>query len=107
MEDREVRLLVARTETLLAEVEGLQDPKVQSVGLDTIQAFFQLYGEGLRRMVKLSAQGDEKGLLDSFKGDELVSHLLLMHDLHPETVESRVLQALEEVRPYMESHGGN
>jgi Fe-S cluster biogenesis protein NfuA len=39
--------------------------------------------------------------------DELVSHLLLVHGLHPEDVETRVAQALEEVRPYLGSHGGD
>ena len=33
--------------------------------------------------------------------------LLLIHDLHPVPLEERVREALEQVRPYMESHGGN
>ena len=33
--------------------------------------------------------------------------LLLLHGLHPLGVEERVLQALEDVRPYLRSHGGN
>jgi Fe-S cluster biogenesis protein NfuA/nitrite reductase/ring-hydroxylating ferredoxin subunit len=39
--------------------------------------------------------------------DTVVSHLLLLHGLHPLPIEARVHQALEKVRPYMESHGGN
>ena len=34
------------------------------------------------------------------------SHLLLLHGLHPVPVEERVRGALDEVRPYLESHGG-
>ena len=41
------------------------------------------------------------------RSDELVAHLLLVHDLHPVDVETRVAQALEEVRPYLGSHGGD
>jgi Fe-S cluster biogenesis protein NfuA/nitrite reductase/ring-hydroxylating ferredoxin subunit len=33
--------------------------------------------------------------------------LLLIHDLHPVPLEDRVQAALDSVRPYMESHGGN
>ena len=33
--------------------------------------------------------------------------LLLIHDLHPVPLLERVQGALEQVRPYMESHGGN
>ncbi len=39
--------------------------------------------------------------------DELVSHLLLLHGIHPVPIEARVRTALEEVRPYLDSHGGN
>jgi Fe-S cluster biogenesis protein NfuA len=39
--------------------------------------------------------------------DDLVGHLLILHDLHPRPVEARVAGALEEVRPYLESHGGD
>jgi Fe-S cluster biogenesis protein NfuA len=39
-------------------------------------------------------------------GDEVVGHLLLAHGLHPVPVEARVGDALEEVRPYLASHGG-
>ncbi len=40
-------------------------------------------------------------------GDPLVSSLLLVHGLHPYGVEDRVETALEEVRPYLGSHGGD
>ncbi len=33
--------------------------------------------------------------------------LLLIHDLHPVPLADRVQEALDSVRPYMESHGGN
>jgi Fe-S cluster biogenesis protein NfuA/nitrite reductase/ring-hydroxylating ferredoxin subunit len=45
--------------------------------------------------------------LASAAGDELVEHLLLLHGLHPVDPETRVRGALEEVRPYLESHGGD
>ena len=43
----------------------------------------------------------------SLTDDALVSTLLLIHDLHPVPLEDRVQAALDSVRPYMESHGGN
>ena len=33
--------------------------------------------------------------------------MLLLYDLHPVDIETRVLAALEQVRPYLKSHGGN
>ena len=39
--------------------------------------------------------------------DPVVGSLLLIHGLHPVDLETRVLEALDEVRPYMASHGGD
>ena len=36
-----------------------------------------------------------------------MASLLLIHDLYPVPLEERVLEALDTVRPYMESHGGD
>ena len=36
-----------------------------------------------------------------------MASLLLIHDLYPVGLEERVIEALDTVRPYMESHGGN
>jgi Fe-S cluster biogenesis protein NfuA len=46
-------------------------------------------------------------LIDTFANDELLGSLFLLHGLHPVDVETRVLEALDEVRPYLKSHGGN
>jgi Fe-S cluster biogenesis protein NfuA/nitrite reductase/ring-hydroxylating ferredoxin subunit len=37
----------------------------------------------------------------------VVASLLLVHDLYPVPIEDRVAEALDNVRPYMESHGGD
>jgi Fe-S cluster biogenesis protein NfuA len=107
MDDREVRGLVARTDALLNQLESLEDGEAKSNAVETIQILFELYGEGLRRILEQTTRSNMTGLIDAYKQDELVSHLLLMHDLHPDPIETRVQQALDEVRPYMESHGGN
>jgi len=107
MDDREVRRLVAQTEALLNQLDSLEEGEAKSVALETIQTLFELYGEGLRRIVEQMTRSSATGLMDAYKQDELISHLLLMHDLHPDPIERRVQQALDEVRPYMESHGGN
>jgi len=39
--------------------------------------------------------------------DEVVGSLLLLYGLHPLSLEVRVTQALDKVRPYLDSHGGN
>jgi Fe-S cluster biogenesis protein NfuA/nitrite reductase/ring-hydroxylating ferredoxin subunit len=90
VEDAEVRERVAHVEALL---EAIEDDEAAT---DAVAAVVELYGEALARLVA-GANPVE---------DELVSHLLLLHGIHPVDLESRVEGALDEVRPYLHSHGG-
>ncbi len=101
------RDLVADVERLLAEVEQLSDPVARQTSTELTQALLELYGAGLERIVDALADRDDGELARALSSDELVAHLLLLHGLHPVALESRVHQALDEVRPYLESHGGN
>ncbi len=98
----------ADIERLLEEVEALPDPAARQTATALTTALLDLYGEGLARVVEIVAQHDGDGeLAVALASDELVAHLLLLHGLHPEPLERRVRQALLEVRPYLESHGGD
>lgn len=100
--------LVGEVERLLGELEALPDPAVQEKAMGAVQALLELYGAGLERIVDVvSAREEAPELARAFAEDELVAHLLILHGLHPIPVEDRVLEALDEVRPYLESHGGN
>ncbi|MDF2701565.1 MAG: hypothetical protein K0S10_509 [Rubrobacteraceae bacterium] len=99
---------VARIETLLGEIEALHDPNARAKAAEVVQVLLELYGEGLARVMDVVAEGEERErIFEALAEDELVSHLLLLHGLHPLDVQTRVTQALEEVRPYLRSHGGD
>jgi Fe-S cluster biogenesis protein NfuA/nitrite reductase/ring-hydroxylating ferredoxin subunit len=106
--DQGLQERVARMETLLEEIETLPDRNARSKAAEVVGVLLDLYGEGLARMMEVVAEGEERErTFDAFAEDELVSHLLLLHGLHPLDLETRVIMALEEVRPYLQSHGGN
>jgi Fe-S cluster biogenesis protein NfuA/nitrite reductase/ring-hydroxylating ferredoxin subunit len=65
-----------------------------------------LYGAALERMVAIAARSAPH-LVDQFVSDELVASLMLVHGLHPHGVERRIEDALDGVRPYLGSHGGD
>jgi Fe-S cluster biogenesis protein NfuA/nitrite reductase/ring-hydroxylating ferredoxin subunit len=65
-----------------------------------------LYGAVLEQMMHVALAADPD-LADRFAADDLVASLLLVHGLHPYDVERRVSDALESVRPYLGSHGGD
>jgi Fe-S cluster biogenesis protein NfuA/nitrite reductase/ring-hydroxylating ferredoxin subunit len=107
VDDVEARARVARVEELLDEVESLGEARAAAKATELVQALLDLYGEGLARVLAHAAEAGGESLPATLAGDELVAHLLLLHDLHPEPLEERVRDALEEVRPYLESHGGD
>ena len=62
-----------------------------------------LYGAGLERIMALG----DAGMPERLVTDDLVASLLLVHGLHPHDVRRRVSDALDRVRPYLGSHGGD
>ena len=98
---------VARIEELLGELESNPDPVLRQQAGELVAGVVEMYGEGLARIVERVAEQDGDDLLADLADDELVAHLLLLHDLHPVPVEQRVGEALASVRPYLESHGGD
>lgn len=66
----------------------------------------ELYGAALQRVVSIAAAADPT-LIDRFAADDLVASLLLVHGLHPHGIERRIEDALDGVRPYLGSHGGD
>jgi Fe-S cluster biogenesis protein NfuA/nitrite reductase/ring-hydroxylating ferredoxin subunit len=107
MDEARAGELVASVEGLLEEVEALDDAAAREKATELAAALLELYGEGLARIVEQVAGRDRGEIAEALAGDELVAHLLLLHGLHPVPVEERVLEALGEVRPYLESHGGD
>jgi Fe-S cluster biogenesis protein NfuA/nitrite reductase/ring-hydroxylating ferredoxin subunit len=76
---------------------------------ELVRLVADLYGAGLERVLTILYEGGHLGddMLDALAADELVSSLLLVHGLHPYDVQTRVEHALEGVRPYLGSHGGD
>ncbi len=95
--------LTERIQRLTAELERQPDPALRRLAEDLAASVLELHGEGLERL--LAALDDDAR--ERLAEDGVVSSLLMIHGLHPVPVEKRVLRALDQVRPYMESHGGN
>src|SRR5947209_1522136 len=106
----------ARSEELLKRVQQLQDA-LEAAGESSprglleelLGAVVQMYGAGLERILAALYDAGEPGqrIAAGLAEDPLLATLLLIHDLHPVPLADRVQEALDSVRPYMESHGGN
>jgi Fe-S cluster biogenesis protein NfuA len=104
-DDRTFRRRMERMETLIRAIERSPDAVQRAQVQEMVQTILELHAAGLEKLLDRVASAGEVGLsiLDELGRDDLVGSLLLLHGLHPLDVETRVRQAVEEVR----SHGGD
>ena len=98
-----------RLQKLLAEVEALPYPGARELIQDCMESVLGFYGAGLKRILQVVSEDGPEGrkVFRDLIRDDVVKGLLLIHDLHPLNLEDRLLEALDKVRPYLKSHGGN
>jgi NifU-like domain len=90
---------IQRVEALLQEIQTRADPAMRAAAEELVGAILDFHGRGLERIAELlSGAGCEgQALLRKLAGDELVSSLFLLYDLHPLELENRVRQAVERL----------
>jgi Fe-S cluster biogenesis protein NfuA/nitrite reductase/ring-hydroxylating ferredoxin subunit len=98
-----------RVQELTQALEALEDGPAKALAEDVVGAIVDLYGDGLERIVAILAESGVAGqeIHERMVEDGVVASLLLIHDLYPIDLETRVREALDGVRPYLESHGGD
>jgi Fe-S cluster biogenesis protein NfuA len=89
-----------RIEALLQQVERFSDPAARETARELVQSIMDLHGAGLARMLELLSESGEtsRAALDAFARDSLVASLLLLYELHPVDLETRVRRALEQLQ---------
>lgn len=104
-EDARWRTAGERIENLLQAL-GTGGSVAQDRAERLVREVTDLYGAGLARMLQIAASADPT-VAEAVAADDLVASLLLVHGLHPHPVERRISDALDGVRPYLGSHGGD
>jgi Fe-S cluster biogenesis protein NfuA len=112
-------------EELVARLEAAPDASLRADALALVQLLLDLHRQGLARILELAGQSEPagqngsrqngagpngrggSGLIQRLGTDACVAPLLMLHDLHPVDLATRVEQALEKVRPLLRSHGGD
>jgi len=102
VEQLSVREVSERIDALLEELGHSATAGTMERVEELVHAVMSLYGAGLDRIVETLDDDTVRRLAD----DEVVGNLLVLHDLHPDDVDTRVQRALEQVRPYLGSHAG-
>lgn len=108
-QDHEFQSRMRQLDGLLQEVESIEDLAAREKTTRIIQGLMDFHGAALACMFdQLSEAGDAgAAIVSQLANDELTGSLLLLYGLHPQDLPTRVRGALEKVRPYLASHGGN
>jgi Fe-S cluster biogenesis protein NfuA len=98
-----------KLEELVGRIEALPESDARELAQECLHSLLQLYGEGLGRILQLVDNAGVEGekVREALLRDKLVRGLLLIHGLHPVSLEGRLSGALDKIRPYLKSHGGD
>lgn len=107
--DGDINLQGERIQKLLERIEALPYPGAKELLQECMEAVLAFYGHGLNRILQVVSRAgpDGRKVYQDLIHDDVIKGLLLIHDLHPLNLEARLREALDKVRPYLRSHGGN
>ncbi|MGA8271065.1 MAG: NifU family protein [Candidatus Sulfotelmatobacter sp.] len=104
---RDFRADIERIGGLVQDLESIADPAVRAAAKDLVQSLMDLHGAAMEKTLDIVAEGGEAGMeiIDRLGRDLLVSSVLILYGLHPEELETRVMKAVEQVRPQLRKRG--
>lgn len=100
---------IAGIEELVQQLETATDPAARAASQELVRALMELHGSALERMLATIRRNGAAGgtIVEQLSRDDLIASVLLLYDLHPVDLETRVRGALDKSRPYLQTHGGN
>ena len=101
LDDPAVRALLAALNDQLDQLEAMPGP-VSELGLTAVAGVAEIYGQALVRTLELA----DPAAVERMLADELIAHLLALHCIHPESVETRLARVIDELRAAVSDQGG-
>ncbi len=107
VDDRDFREDMQRIGGLVQEIESIADPAVRAATKNLVQSLMDLHGAALEAVLHIVAETGEAGMsiIERLGRDSLVSSVLILYGLHPEDLETRVVKAVDRVRPQLRKQG--
>lgn len=107
--DTDLQKKMQRVGDMVERLESAADPSVRAMARELVESLMALHGAGLERILELIADSGESGeaIIRKCGHDELVSSLLLLYGLHPDSMQTRVERAIEKTRPFLQSHSAS
>jgi hypothetical protein len=93
-------------EELVQRVQAWPDAAARETTLELVQAILNLHAGALERMMEIIAAGENgPAIIEALATDPRASGILLLHDMHPLDLETRVSRALDS--PMFSSRGAS
>jgi hypothetical protein len=97
---------VDNIEQLVRRAESISDPEARTAAMDLLEAVLDFHAAALERVLEIVAQGDTAtGTMERIARDDLASSMLLLHNLHPDDLRTRIERALEKLQQMFASLG--
>lgn len=95
--EKEFQQKVRQLGTLVGELDRMPGSGSTVAARELVQLLMEVHGTGLERLLELVFESSAKGetMIGILGRDPIVRNLLLLYSLHPEDLETRVLEALD------------
>jgi Fe-S cluster biogenesis protein NfuA len=107
--EKEFQQRVQRIGALVQEIDAIADPAVRASTTQLVQLIMEFHGTGLDRTLEILANAGGPGMemIEQLGRDPMVSSLLVLYGLHPDSLETRVTKAVERLQPKMRKDGAS
>ena len=86
---------------LITQFDQFPEGPQKAACKELLQLLMDVHGAGIERMMEIVFEGGSEGpaIVDKLAKDSMVSSLLLLYSLHPDDLDTRILKAIEQLRP--------
>jgi hypothetical protein len=98
---------IDKIEELVRRADSLSDREARGIAVDLLQAVLDLHGAALERMMEIAVESGPVGetIIEKIAQDDLTSSVLMLHDLHPYDLETRIERAIRKLHDVFVSLG--
>lgn len=98
---------VDKIEDLVRQAESISDSKLRTITVDLLRAVLEFHAAALERLMDLVFASGPAGeaMVERIAADDLASSMLLLHNLHPDDLETRILRAVQKLQEMFISLG--
>jgi hypothetical protein len=98
---------IDKIEEFVHRAQSISDPMARGVAVELVQAVLDFHAAGINRMLEIIAGAGAAGeaIVEQIAKDDLTSSMLLLHDLHPEDLETRIGRAIQKLQDMFASLG--